>query len=80
MNLSGIRLRILLVTVFVMSIYPATAWAYLDPGAGSMLFQMVVASFLGIVAMVATFWASVKAKFRKLFGREQPVEVNEESE
>ena len=77
MNLSGIRLRILFVTAFVITIYPSTAWAYLDPGTGSMLLQMVVAGFLGAVAMIATFWRSFKSKVNRILGRESQAETEE---
>lgn len=39
------------------------AYAYVDPGTGSYLFQMLIALFLGATFTVKHYWRSLKARF-----------------
>ncbi|MDR1266795.1 MAG: hypothetical protein LBJ70_00175 [Holosporales bacterium] len=50
--------------LFVLS-FPDYASAYVDPGTGSLLFQVVTAALLGF----GLFWRRVKAFFCSLFGK-----------
>jgi hypothetical protein len=45
--------------------------AYLDPGTGSFLLQLLLATFLGGLFMVKVFWKRIKDFFRRLFKRDQ---------
>ncbi len=45
------------------------AFAYLDPGTGSYILQMVLAVVLGGLVAVGVFWRRVWAFVRRLFGR-----------
>jgi len=51
----------LLAAVFLL-VLPASAFAYVDPGTGSMIVQVVIAALVGGAAFVGAFW-------RKLFRR-----------
>jgi len=51
----------LLVAVFLL-VLPASAFAYVDPGTGSMIVQVVIAALVGGAAFIGAFW-------RKLFRR-----------
>jgi hypothetical protein len=42
---------------------PAQAWAYVDPGTGSYLFQLAAAGFLAGMFTLRRYWAAVKARF-----------------
>ena len=44
--------------------------AYLDPGSGSFLIQILIALFLGSAFAIRAFWGRIKAFFAKLLGRE----------
>ena len=46
---------------------PSVAYAYLDPGTGSLVFQMAVAGFLGAVLYVRLAWDRIKLFFSRLF-------------
>lgn len=46
------------------------AFAYLDPGTGSYILQMVLAVVLGGLVAVGVFWRKVWAFVRRLFGGE----------
>ncbi len=40
-------------------------WLYLDPGSGSFLIQLLIASIAGIVIFVGVSWRKVKRLFNK---------------
>lgn len=40
--------------------------AYLDPGTGSMVIQMVAAALFGSLAVLSMFWSRIKEFFRTL--------------
>ncbi len=54
-----------LAAVFV-AVLPATAHAYLDPGTGSQLFQVILAVFVGGVFSIKVFWHRIVDYFRSL--------------
>ena len=54
----------LLLALLVLSL-PRPLAAYLDPGSGSFLLQVLVAGLLGGVFAVKRFWGNLKAFFRK---------------
>lgn len=58
------RILILAVLFFVVSIRPAAA--YLDPGAGSYIWQIVAGSLLGIIFMAKSYGTVFKAKITQL--------------
>ena len=45
------------------------AWAYIDFGTGSYLFQLAIAGMVGASFAVKLFWSNVKKFFAKLFSR-----------
>ena len=50
--------------------YSQSAAAYLDPGAGSLMLQMLVAGVLGGLYTIKLYWYRLKAYVDQLFGRE----------
>ena len=40
-------------------------YAYLDPGSGSMLIQIILGAVLGLGVLVRVFWANIKGFFTK---------------
>jgi hypothetical protein len=52
--------------------------AYLDPGSGSFLLQLLLAGVLGGLFVLRSQWAKVKGFFRRVFSRgEKPDEPTE---
>ena len=45
------------------------AHAYLDPGTGSMMLQIVIASVVGALFTLKTFWSQIKNYFSTKFTR-----------
>jgi len=46
-------------------IVPAPAWAYLDPGTGSMIISAIVGLFATVGLAVKTYWYKIKGFFRR---------------
>lgn len=43
--------------------FPPKAYAYIDPGAGSLLFQALIAAFVGAAFAIKTYWSRLKSFF-----------------
>jgi len=48
---------------------PIPAHAYLDPGTGSYIVQMIIAGLLGAAFAVKVFWMRIKGFFLRVFSR-----------
>ena len=55
------------------------AYAYLDPGTGSLIFQAVVASFVGTSYLARRYWRQIKAYLMRR-GESPPLAESEEDE
>ena len=49
-------------TIFI---FPETSYAYLDPGTGSFVFQMIIAGLVGGLFTIKTFWRKIIGFFKK---------------
>ena len=47
------------------------AYAYLDPGTGSYIFQLLLAGIVGFAFVIKVFWSRIKGFFTKLLTRNQ---------
>lgn len=64
----GISYGLFFCSVFLMTFDPtAEARAYLDPGTGSMVLQLLLGGAAGAIVVVKLYWQKVK----KIFGREK---------
>jgi hypothetical protein len=57
----------------VLALVPRSAFAYIDPGTGSFLFQSVVAVVIGAGFLVRTSWSRIRERFKRLFGPRRDV-------
>ncbi len=55
--------------VLLLLLAPSLAHAYLDPGTGSYVVQLLIGSFLGGLFALGLFWRRVIASLRRLFRR-----------
>ena len=54
-----------MVVVVLMTVMPnAYAHAYLDPGSGSLIIQLLIAGLLGLAVSVKVFWGSILTLLR----------------
>lgn len=52
--------------------------AYLDPGSGSYLLQLLIASLMGGLLIARAYWGRIRGFFGRLFGRTQSDEKHED--
>jgi len=52
-------------------LFPKNAYAYLDPGSGSYIFQLIMGVLLGGVFAVTVFWKKMKIFFKRIFYKGQ---------
>ena len=57
--------------VLAVLLMPSQAKAYIDPGSGSYVLQVVAASALGAVFAVKTYWGQLKTSIKGLFSKKQ---------
>lgn len=65
--------ELLLVASALLIASTPTAFAYLDPGTGSLVLQMLIAGGLTAVASIRIFWSRIKGIARRIFGRKAAV-------
>jgi hypothetical protein len=70
----------LVLVVMLMTIMPnAYAHAYLDPGSGSLIIQLVVAGLLGLAVTVRLFWTNILV-FLRIKERVELDDIEEDDE
>ena len=52
-------------------IFPTKAFAYLDPGTGSIILQAILGFIAATVASVSIYWAKFKSLISKLFNKKK---------
>jgi hypothetical protein len=45
--------------IFFLFFFPANAYAYLDPGTGSIIIQIIIGVFAFFAATIATIWSKI---------------------
>lgn len=53
-------------------LYTRRAYAYLDPGTGSMILQAVLAAIVGSAMAIKIFWRKIKSFCLRLVGKNNP--------
>ena len=61
--------KLILVAAHALALAPTTAYAYLDPGTGSFILQMLIAGLLGAILYVRLAWDRTRQFFARLFSR-----------
>jgi len=57
----------LVILIWLYLIFPRGAYAYLDPGTGSFILQLIIGILLGGLFAVKLFWNKIKNFFKNLF-------------
>ena len=52
--------------------------AYIDPGTGALIFQMIIAGLLGGLFAIKLFWSNIKNFVKKLFSPKQNPQKDEQ--
>ncbi len=70
--------RLVFATILALTLsYSPSAFAYLDPGTGSFILQMLVAGFLGAMLYIKLAWSNIKVYLSGLFKSHKQVETEE---
>ncbi len=48
-------------------LFISKAYAYLDPGTGSIILQAIIAFFAGLITYCSIYWAKLKNKIKNIF-------------
>ena len=51
-------------------LFTSSAYAYLDPGTGSIILQAIVGAFAAFFSTLYIFWEKIKIFFRKAFKKD----------
>ena len=70
------QLIIIIISYISMTSY---AYAYIDPGAGSVIIQAILGFLAAIFAYTAFFWNKMKSFFSKIFKKKDENSKNESS-
>ncbi len=69
MKLCQYTLKLLLLVLFLNFLFTYNANAYIDPGTGSYMFQMFIATALGASFAVKTYWGKIIGFITKPFSK-----------
>ena len=58
-----------LIAVLLLSALSTNAHAYLDPGSGSFIFQVMIGALLGALVTIKIYWQRLKSYFSRLFSK-----------
>ena len=62
----------LALAVATLTLFPATAHAYIDPTSGSVAFQILAAGVLGAAVTARHWWSKAVRAVRELYGKRDP--------
>jgi len=75
LNYKHLRLSFVIIIFFCL-IFSRKVYAYLDPGTGSYIFQMIIAILIGVTFSIKIFWRKVKTFIANLLSRRKNEEKN----
>lgn len=64
-------MRIIIFIFLMIAIFTRKAYAYLDPGAGSYVFQIIIAAIVGGLFAIKLSWKKIIIFMNGLFSREK---------
>jgi hypothetical protein len=64
-------LRITLLAAAVALCFPQYVYAYIDPGTGSYVFQIIIAAIVAVSFTVKIYWLKIKGFLGRLFSKKQ---------
>ena len=63
--------KILPISLYILFNSVNSAYAYIDPGTGSVILQAILGAIAAGFSYCAFYWKKVKNFFRKLFGKKE---------
>ena len=71
------KTNLIILILLIAVISPLPAYAYLDPGTGSMVIQVLIASLAAVGVAVKSFWTQIKIFFSRLLNKKEKENENE---
>lgn len=65
----GLPLGVFALLIAMTCLFPKPAHAYMDPGTGSYILQLLIAALLGVSFAIKMFWLRIKGFFANLVSR-----------
>ncbi len=65
-------LYLLLLIIAYTTFQPQKAHAYIDPGTGSYLLQLLIAGGVGTTFLIKTQWLKIISIIKRIFGKSKP--------
>ncbi|MGE0468869.1 MAG: hypothetical protein AB7L09_24300 [Nitrospira sp.] len=66
-----LTLRVVCSLVVLSGFFTTEAHAYIDPGSGSVLLQLILGGIAGIGVVAKLYWDRVRTRCRSLFGKNE---------
>jgi hypothetical protein len=67
--LKWLTFQIACCVLLIGSVFTPEAHAYIDPGSGSVLLQLILGGIAGIGVVAKLYWGRAKERYRSLFGK-----------
>ncbi len=64
-------IKILALTLLISIVFAPNAHAYMDPGTGSFVFQVIIASAIGGLFVIKSSWGKIVNYFKNLRGKSE---------
>ena len=58
-------MRILILAITLLLIFPAPSFAYLDPATGSMIIQGIIGAIAGFIVVFKLYWQKIRSFFSR---------------
>ena len=71
--------KFLLILVLVFTSYSNMAYAYLDPGTGSIILQAILGFLAASVAAISVYWIKFKSIISKIFKKKNKIDKENKS-
>ena len=69
MNFIKNALKMTLAVFAASLLFPRYAYSYIDPGTGSYVFQVIIATFVAVSVAVKIYWNKIKGFLGRLFSK-----------
>lgn len=57
--------------IILVMITPSVAYAYLDPGTGSIILQAILGFIAAAITSISIYWSKFKSFLNKIFGKKK---------
>ncbi len=62
-KISGITFPLFTLALLFRGLFVSDAYAYIDPGSGSMFIQVIIGALVGVGITIKLYWAKIRFKF-----------------